>query len=135
MNPRLALSTLQLATFVVAVLSSASSSSPSPLLSKSIVGGSLKPPVEETSTLFGVTRKNVAPEDEAIFVVKRDGSKEPLEKKKVGHCTDSGSEIIYRFFDLSFSITLLFVSIVLGFRFWNVSEIWHPNSLQKTHIL
>lgn len=84
MNPRLALSFLQLGTFVVAVLSSASPSSPSPLLSKSIVGGSLKPPAEETSTLFGVTRKNVAPEDEAIFVIKRDGSKEPLEKKKVG---------------------------------------------------
>lgn len=88
MNPRLAFSTLQLATFVLAVYSAASSSSPSSLLSKSIVGGSteLKQRPEEASTLFGVTRKNKGPEDESIYVVKRDGSKEPLEKKKVGLC-------------------------------------------------
>ena len=88
MNPRLAFSTLQLATFVLAVYSAASSSSPSSLLSKSIVGGSteLKPRPEEASTLFGVTRKKKAQEDESIYVVKRDGSKEPLEKKKVGLC-------------------------------------------------
>ena len=65
--------------------SSSSPSHPSTVLSKSIVGGSttVKSPPDETSTLFGVSRKNVAAEDDSIYVVKRDGSKEPLEGKKV----------------------------------------------------
>lgn len=59
--------------------------SPSTLLSKSIVGGSteVKPhPDEEASTLFGVTREN-SNENDVIYVEKRDGSKQPLDGKKV----------------------------------------------------
>jgi hypothetical protein len=60
-------------------------SHPSSLLAKSIIGGSteLKPPPEEVSSLFGVVQSNDVPEKEPIHVVKRDGSKEPLEGKKV----------------------------------------------------
>lgn len=77
-----------LSAVVSGVHSSASSSSqgyPSSLLAKSISGGStdLKPLPEETSSLFGIGRNSVAPEDETIHVVKRDGSKEPLERSKV----------------------------------------------------
>jgi len=77
-----------LSAVVSGVHSSASSSSqghPSSLLAKSISGGStdLKPLPEETSSLFGIGRNSVAPEDETIHVVKRDGSKEPLERSKI----------------------------------------------------
>lgn len=60
-------------------------SNPASLLAKSIVGGStqIKTPPEETSSLFGVGRVKLASENESIHVVKRDGSKEPLEAKKV----------------------------------------------------
>ena len=119
-RPLLTFAIFQLAALVSGVDSTASSSSPSSLLSKYIIGGStqLKPPPEETSTLFGVSRKNVAPEDEAIYVVKRNGAKEPLEGKKVGfkdlllgktnHCYC---------FKWSFSNMLYTISMVCGYRF------------------
>jgi hypothetical protein len=75
-----------LSAVVSGVHSSASSEShPSSLLAKSIIGGSteLKPLPEETSSLFGIGRNSVAPENETIHVVKRDGSKEPLKGSKV----------------------------------------------------
>jgi len=86
---------LNLAAVVSGVHSSASSlspsrtlsteSHPSSLLSKSIIGGSteLKPLPEEPSSLLGVGRNDVASENECIYVVKRNGSKEPLEEKKI----------------------------------------------------
>lgn len=87
-------------------------SHPSSLLAKSIVGGSteLKPPPEETSSLFGVSRKNVVPENESIYVVKRDGSKEPLEGKKVcvfrKSCCWSQTSLQPSLFILSFANTV-----------------------------
>jgi len=62
-----------------------SSASPSSLLSKSIVGGSteLRSPPDEASTLFDVSKNGANAEDELIFVEKRNGSKEPLERMKI----------------------------------------------------
>ena len=62
-----------------------SPSPPSSLLSKAIVGGStvIRSPPDEASTLFGVSTKNVDSQDELIYVEKRNGSKEPLERIKV----------------------------------------------------
>jgi hypothetical protein len=66
-------------------LSNKKITAPSSLLSKSITGGSteLRSRRDETPSLFGVDRNNIASEDEFIDVQKRNGSKERLEEKKV----------------------------------------------------
>eukprot|EP00535_Pseudo-nitzschia_heimii_P012285 CAMPEP_0197195194 /NCGR_PEP_ID=MMETSP1423-20130617/30622_1 /TAXON_ID=476441 /ORGANISM="Pseudo-nitzschia heimii, Strain UNC1101" /LENGTH=899 /DNA_ID=CAMNT_0042648765 /DNA_START=210 /DNA_END=2909 /DNA_ORIENTATION=+ len=57
----------------------------SSLLSKSFSGGSteIKPQTEDVSSLFVLDRNNVVPENESVYVTKRNGSKELLERNKI----------------------------------------------------